>query len=624
MKHIAFIPTLLLALLLASCTHKDILHRETPPLINGANTHVSTRIAIALSNSETLTVNTIRVIIFTEDGDYITHGLYHVDSDHHIIARVGNYIIIDRTTLGSNYDRFSIPTVSGISHVYVILNEESGGLTNALNGVTTMPALRGLLSLPIAYTELIAASGEEPAFTMYIRGTFEVEEARPFDNPQVLDFSALDPDYNDGSNVVRLIRPMSRVTIERVTSHLMQTQIDANVTRSPEEMEEVSRIFILDMGLRNVPNQFWLAPNTTVPSWREFSFNNQNPELHALFHHTPPNPPTPYFLRDWGDGKVTIEITGTVRVRQVARFTEGEGRIWFTGNGNREISDYKYDLDRNMRGEGTWRNGEQIRGGFNNGAILVRMTSNPIPRIETGNLSNGPMIAAFNAIAAAASDNWNPETFELPDHEFVEGVQHATPKVVPGDWTLQARNLSFYIPENLTSSATELYIKATRASIPERVTGFEIFDGIPVDWGPWIFTQTAGQALQITDKAQLAPNANPNFAGAMLCVHIPDLSDPTVTQVITRYYWDVRGLVYRYGTITATPENPITLSADFQVMLDDAANAQTFTISIANDDGMTFRNREYRFSVHATHPLPDNGGTRSANNKVPFELQRVE
>ena len=585
-RHIALISTLLLALLWTSCLREEISDYNPLPDRLEADTYVSTRFALGLSTGETVKINTVRVIIFTAAGEFITHRVRQLDRLFSYDDDIAEFL--------------SIPTKSGQSEVFVIVNENVshfGGtsLTAALDATKTVSGLQTLLSNPIEFNTLREANGQEP-FIMYVRETFNVVGGYRFDDPFVLDFTT------------ELVRPMARVTITGITSEMMSGQID---DRCDEMKKEISRFFVLDMGLENVPNRFswgnpsWM-PNANTDFHNRISFNRQD----ATFSQDNIS----YFSRDW-NGKVSIMVAGNARVRQEVRLIDG--RVWFIGGPagqNASISIHRDCLDKMIAG--THPSGANLNN--NNNLIFNNPPEDAIPRLPDNALNNGNIPRLFQSLIELVSTNLNPDDFELPDFVFVTADEHLDFEVEGGNWTVVAENLSFYIPENLNSSkATSLYITATRASLPTIVKGFNIFEGKPVTWEPWQSSQAVG-ATQISTVAQIQV-----FQGAELDRIPITINGNIVRTPIVRYYWDIGAIVWRYGTITesVTFTNQNDQDIDFKVTLEDRNAAETFVIPIA-DDLITLRNHDYRFSVHV-EKCPWKSRTRSSG-VMPLVLQRVK
>ena len=611
MRTIFLISTLLFAFLLASCSHDEIYNSgNNTPDIPEADTHVSFKTAIGLSNGETLLVNTIRVIMFTANGSYITHGLHRFPNGGRLFTGSNNNeIVIDSS--GSDID-FVIPTVSGMSEVFVILNEEvlrSNGtsLTSALSSIKDLQsprdALLALLAEPLPYDELIR---EEPSFVMFTtRNDFDVPPNRQYDNPYLLDFTGMP-----------LVRPMARVTITGVSSELID---NLSPPRSDAQWIEASRIFILEMGLKNVPNRYswtnpsWI-PNVNTDFHPTLYFNRQD----EIFHQDNPADNIRYYSRSW-NGNMTITVTENGRVRQTQRLRDG--RIWLTESsaGSTSYSANRSDLDVNLTNKWSANTGGRS-------PLQPHTWDNNVVQLNSGNfaLFFAEFQRQFNDLG------FNDDNFFPPTFEFLDTDQKYVTNVDPGDWWLNAPEMSFYIPENrLASNATTLYIRAARASFPTIIKGFEIDLDNDVHWDTgWTYSETSGGSGFIaTTQAQ-----RDALWGYEPCTFVDSQG---ITHYIIRHFWDFGLVRWRDGyfidnNFVLTPQN----FPDIEFKVTPTDEVRTFIIPIA-DDNITLRNHEYRFSVHATHPwwnesdfinstVPGSGVLRSTSDVVPFMLQRVE
>ena len=600
MRHTVLIQKLLLALLWTSCLRDEISDYSGFPTKSEADTYISTRLVLGLSVGETIRVTTIRVVIFTAAGEYITHRVHRFPNGGSVFT-YDNGIIID----GSDF--LSIPTVSGQSEVFVIVNEDvSPALSIALDGTKTasspMQYLQTMLSKPIEYERLL---DEEPPFIMFVRGSFNVAEGYRFDDPFVLNFTNIP---SSGSECrlhppVQLVRSMAKVTITGITSEMMCGEID---DRCNDIMKEVSRIFVLDMGLKNVPTQFWISPNwTDVPSFRNFSFGAD-----AVFAEDN----IPYFSRSW-EGDMSITILADGRVRQTQRLRDG--RLWWDG---RTAGVGAFSFDRAIMDRAV--NAANNMNGFRDAArATIAQRNNPtfvpiFPDYNEGNF--------FVLYSSGLNRPINPDDFLPPTFEFLNAGDKVLVNVTGDNWELNTENLSFYIPEHLlanTGNATSLYITATRASLPTVIKGYEICFDADVTWDTnWQHSQSSGGQV-IAGGGGITREMLERAWGW----EFDEIQDARgVTHIVVRHYFDLGLLRWRDGTFTrridiTRDDDP---DIDFKVTPKDQAEAVTFVIPIA-DDFRTHRNHEYRFSIHATHPWWGSG-TRSANGVVPFRLQRVE
>lgn len=623
MRHLFLIATLFLALLWAGCLPSDMTDCHQLPIVRDADTHVSLKAAIGLSSGQHLTVNTIRVILFEIDNNnnYITHRLLRLSGDNRFFTYNGG-IVID--TWEYNTSAFlSIPTVSGNTEAFVILNEEAVGLTDALNATKgradAVDYLQTLLNSPLPYTTLWTPDddGREPAFPMFLRGSFMVDGGHPQNNPFILNFTGrgFPSGYSGCSPFTEtkyLVRPMARVTIESITSALRDFP-PYNDTRTDAQWKEASRIFILGMGLTNMPNQFVMSDigwSPAVNNMTTFSFPTD-----ALFQQTTPEPDIPYFERDW-KGTITIEVDAFGTVRETERLRNS--RVWWNGLGQ-GVNSYTFQREALD---------DYVRTNNIGGGNAIFQTNRWIP-------NSGNFIAFYqNALRQPTNPNdFLPSTFEF-DPQFINRTDITT-----NNWRLLQEDMTFYIPENLlTSHATALYIRAARASVPTTIEGFDIvIDRGKITWNTpggdadgWVYSVIGtGQSTATLTEAQILATwgYEPCFAIDRSGARIP----------INRHFWDLGIYRWRTGTLSQPIEfcSSVYPTIDFQVTPADRDEADTFIIpiSVACPDNHVLRNTRYRFSVHATKPWwdesdfitpPGSGGTRRAGVAAPFVLLRVD
>lgn len=624
MKNLVLTLKLLLALLFVASCHSDDVSDCRRIVEMESDTHVSVRAIIGLAAGETLTVTSMRVIIFcNKTGNYITHGVFRFPADTEFTAGSSQEVIINGKEL-----EFSIPTIAGESYVFVIFNEGdvetvSGDLlSDRLRRIGNMPSpltsMHELLATPLRFNELIESGDREPPFIMVTQGVFVVKERYTADEPFLLNFTGTPSSgINPADEAVinqPLERSMAKVTITGVTSRLPGGQ-----NRTPEQLEllrETSRIFILDMGLVNVPQFYWAVPrDSEVLFHAPLSFNRQDDR----FQQGNPENDIPHFSRTW-DGDMTITVTSGGRVRQTQRLRDG--RIWWHAN-NMGQNSYSFDRSALDRQFFTPSGIDDLALQSHWGAGGVEM-----PSINSGNFLNFYRIHLSRPVV---EDDFLPPTFEFLDTESHQLVSN----VNGGEWTLNTTDISFYIPENLfgtnATTATSLFVKAAVASPPTTIKGYEIeFDNNMVNWGSWQYAQSTG-------------GSNINAVTSQMVIAAWGYEEDVIidsqgrTVPIIRHFWDLGILRWRDGTfrsdITLSPENYPDI--EFKITLDNKRDARMFIIPIAPTaanptDFVTRRNHEYRFSVHATEPwwsdgfLPESRALRSTNGASPFMLQRMD
>ncbi|MBP7179768.1 MAG: hypothetical protein KBA24_01350 [Dysgonomonadaceae bacterium] len=489
---------------------------------------------------ESITIESLRIIVFSKTtGRVVTNKLFSVND-----LPLANYNT-ETEEWSVDFSDMVVETRPGPSIVYVVLNENimsiSGqSLTGALNMLSTVTEMENLMNTPLSYTTPLRVTygtdGKpiEPPFIMSTFGEFNIEPERPFENPYLADLTGMGQGFE-------LDRTMAKVTLESISSN-------PRTVGEPTDNVETSFIFILKVGLTNVPQQYLWSPNrpqsSTVPpvytgSYQEIDFLLENSE-------------TGYYDRTW-NGSITATATADVVWRQY-----GVSNIY-------KISD---------------------NAGVNSYGLVPPNTPYQFDINQDPNINNGN----FRDYLENYFSEGAGELFEVGDITFSNTV--ITPVINGAFWELDTvKDVSFYVPEHILSdktdpaSATKLYVKASIASMTELNPDNVNFSEDSVNWVKdnqgeilWTYPSTTAIDTLITNAFIREP-----VPGSTTKVyHVWDG---------TQFYREAS------GTINVTLINP-----KFDHITD--GNIKEFYLPIQNApqdpaDYNIYRNHEYRFSVHA-------------------------
>lgn len=524
---------------------------------------------------ESITLNTLRILVFSKaTGLIVTNKMFDI-SNRPVATKVGSNWVID-------FSGIAVATKPGLSVVYVVLNEDvsavgSQPLTTALNNLTNLVGMQALVNTPLSYAAPLRVTYQpdgitpnEPPFVMSTFDDLDILPARPFANPNIADLRG----PSEGQKGFELDRTMAKVTIESVSNiPMFEGQVTDNVS--------TSYIFILKMGLTNIPKQYLWSPNrwqTTSP------YPNPVPPYDSSIGYQSVNFPLPdpnlnYYDRDW-DGNIKLDFTASTYEMQEAK----KSRIWYTGDasGSNAFSSDSSILDYNIANNpGISKN------------VFFSYYNNNISNIVPVDLNSGNFTSFVNAVYGSSSDgDYLPSIYKILTPQI-------TPNVTGGNWTLKEKNISYYVPENIlvnksdTVNSTKLYVKAVKATVamPESIVEGD-FTLTSQSWGDWIYSTQAGG----TNIGTLGGNEFKLFMRTLWRYKLDTIMVGTQSTIIVRHYWE--GLIrYRQGSITGIIED-----AEFQNIA-SGTNVKDFYLPIKNTpetpvDHNIYRNHEYKFSVH--------------------------
>ncbi len=546
---------------------------------------------------ESITIETLRILVFSKTtGMLVTNKLFSVEdlSLATYDSETGKWSI--------DFSDMVVETRPGPSIVYVVLNENimsiSGQtLTGALNMISTLTEMQTLVNTPLFYTtpiRVIYDSGGKPVEPPFIMSTFDefdIEPNRPIDNPYMADLRGPDESLKGFA----LDRTMAKVTIESVSSYPIEGGPATN-------NEETSYIFILKMGLANVPMQYLWSPNRlqptppnpnpyTVPvpaytgAYQDIDFGLEDPDLG-------------YYDRDW-NGSVRLLINANAYEVQELK----DSRIWYTGRGSGSGSYTlnKYELDANLANNFNNVNDQCFLSYYSDSDGDGERDPSPID-LNAGN---------FLSMVQSLYVNPDPNAYLPTWYQLIEPYT-IQPEMTAAYWSLKQKDISYYVPEHILedktnrADATSLHVKAVKAFIPNHITKEQSthIEWNTTNWGNWEYAVTPGGGeFDVTGNA---------FTAMMRTIWGYELDTITVNNVptvIVRHYWS-GGLRYRYGVATGV------LTGSQFLNITNSTDVMDFYLPVRNTpdnpvDYNIYRNHEYKFSVHALEQWTP--GTSSAN-----------
>ncbi|MBP6175763.1 MAG: hypothetical protein KA437_05900, partial [Fermentimonas sp.] len=527
---------------------------------------------------ESITLNSLRILVFDKtSGQIVTNKKFDIETVTAVEQTDGSWV--------ADFSDFVAPTNPGQSVVYAVLNEDvsevSGqSLKTFLDEVTTLTGMQTLVNTPLTYIPLRVVydtTGKpiEPPFVMVAYDEFDIPANRPITDPFEADLRGLGGD----SKGFAVDRTMAKVTISRVTSEPYMGYVGTT------DNVKTSYIFILEMGLVNVPQTYlWSPPDYSDPTkyyqgvYQSFPFDILPQD-------------TKYYSRDWTGGDIEASATANVTWTQTG---QTDKRIYKVQDNN-GVNSYSTTFNPNVTFTGT---------------------------SPTGNQGNFPTFMQTYFADGAGTG------FNLGDLEFTN--TKVTPTVTGAYWTLEEENISYYIPENILqtktspTNSTKLHVKAAIASIEIDATNVD-FDQDSVKWVMsgnqilWTYPSSTEYTNLVTDAFHFYSKNRYDAEGGVIKPEYIDVLDPGSRYI---HFWD--GSVFwrkATGTVSTTLVNP-----DFS-KIDNSNYKQDFYLPIRNNvsvgdpaDYNIYRNNEYKFSVHVLEqwPLsapsgaPSQSSTRSA------------
>lgn len=538
---------------------------------------------------ESITIESLRIMVFSKTtGKVVTNKLFDISGLPTAVKDpdTGDWVV--------DFSNIKVTTKPGPSIVYVVLNENimsiSGQtLTGALNAISTIAGMQTLVNTPLSYTNplrVVYGTDGKPIEPPFIMSTFD-EIIIPPNQPEETPFIADLRGPSETQKGFELDRTMAKVTLQSISSN-------PRYPGEPTNNVETSYIFILKVGLVNVPTQYLWSPNrlqTTPPadptyavpmpaytgSYQTIDFGLEDPVLG-------------YYDRIW-NGSITATATAPV--------------TW-TATGSGEV--YKIANNAGGGSYGTITNDNDAYGyGKPLPANLATMTDAEIKAYKEINfnsiVNSGNFLDYMNTIFLAGGTGG----FTFSDVTFGDEA-NVTANINPAYWQLKQEKISYYVPEHIlenkasTEKSTKLHVKAVIAKLPDINSLVPELDPNKIVWsGDFSFPVMSDYDLIRLLKSRLCQTGK--NAGKYL------------------YYWDISGFKgTRQGTITQDFEN-----IEFDVT--NSENIKDFYLPIYNTptpenpvDYNIYRNHEYKFSVHALEqwsPLRSATSGTAGNENLP-------
>lgn len=600
---------LLFALLLSFAT-SCIFDDTNSPVEEAGDTYLSLKSSQIMLpsdqtgvNMESITIESLRIMVFSKaTGQVVTNKVFDI-ANLNLATKdpVSGYWIID-------FSNIVVATKPGPSIVYVVLNENimsiSGQtLTGALNAIPNITGMKTLVDTPLSYTHplrVVYDTDEKPIEPPFIMSTFDefVIPIRTISNPYVADLRG----PSETKKGFELDRTMAKVTLDSISSYPRNTG-------ETTDNKQTSYIFILKVGLVNVPTQYLWSPNRlqttppanptyTVPvppytgSFQTLDFGLEDPILG-------------YYDRDW-NGNIVLNIDANAYEVQELK----DSRIWYTGlgSGSNAYTLNKYALDANIASNPNNINKWCFQSEYSDtdGDGIV----NPSPiDLNAGN---------FLTMVQALYSNPDPNAY-LPTWYELKEPYTITPTITGAYWSLKEKNISYYVPEHVLTNkadktnATQLHVKAAKASIQNTITKEEStqITWNSTNWGQWVYAIAPGS----NSFGNITGNEFTQMMRGLWGAELATITVGTKTYHIVRHYWK-GGIRYRDGHATGTLDG-----GKFQ-NITNSADIKDFYLPIGNFnsnpvDYNIYRNHEYKFSVHALEqwtPTVRNAVSGTANN----------
>ena len=429
----------------------------------------------AVSESEKLTVNSMRVLIFN-NGAKVSNTLF--TSGFTVDGSGDNWIV----SMGA--DAY-VDARYGENDVYVVLNEDAGGLTEQLNDVQTKTQMETLRAGKVEYTELIAVdNNNEPGFLMCVYDKVDINSTKT-----TLDMTGL------GSSTYGfpMRRTMAKVVLESVVGGVGTDNIivgtstawngNAGTDQIPNDTNNAdliatSAVHILGLDLVNVPTHY---------SWQQDSDTSTDFPASPTTYRADPIPvaqytgqnSSEYFAREWA-GHITasgkVPFTREDKLFSIYKTQDNQGAkaykitsesdalnnpdnyyIW----GISDSPDYPSPAPTySVTLAEAYKDGYTHYTMDTNGNITLWNGTAEVAPTGVFIFNSGNFITWFRDNFNAASGQYTPGT---PVAGAPEGVA-AT--IDPAVWELDFNQKSYYIPENISSNSanqTKLRITASIA-----------------------------------------------------------------------------------------------------------------------------------------------------------------
>ncbi len=526
---------------------------------------------------ESITIESIRIMVFSKaTGLIVTNQSFPVEnlSTAEYDTNTNEWRI--------DFSHIVVETKPGESIVYVVLNEnimEVSGqtLSGALNMIGNLAEMQTLVKTPLSYAvpQKVSYGSDgkliEPPFIMSTFDEFDIPAGYTYESPWHADLRG----PSESQKGFELDRTMAKVTIDSISSYpIFGGPATNNV--------ETSYIFILKMGLDRVPMKYLWSPNRPQTSPTSNPYTLPVPPYTGSYQYIDfglEDPGLGYYDRDW-NGKISLDFTAHVDEVQEAK----DNRIWLVEN---NLGANSYSLDSTLLDN-------YIRSGNLKPTDNYLYYDGNIENTDTAALNRGNWI---DYIIAIYNDTTNSNYYPTWYNTSNESI---TPNITGGYWSLKEKDISYYVPEhilieNLADSATQLHVRAAKASLPDTISKDDSYK-IEWDddtWGDWVYSLGPGGInLQTAKKADIEAALKKVWG-----YKIDSLEVGGVKYRFVRQYW--KGFIrYRSGNKSGTLDG-----AQFQ-KITNSTDIKDFYLPVRNTpaspvDFNIYRNHEYKFSVHA-------------------------
>lgn len=582
----------------------------------------------AVSESESLTVNSLRVLIFN-NGALVSNNLFTSESGYYTIKGTGDNWIVSMI----DNDKAYVEARYGANDVYVVLNEAAGGLTASLEAVQTKAAMEALRTGKVAYTNLIDVDDDnEPGFLMCVYDEVNIDSTKI-----TLDMTGL----GASTYGFPMRRTMAKVVLESVVGGV---GLDGKVLGLNEEWNKdaaidqekgdtnnddliaTSAVHILGLDLVNVPTHY---------SWQQDRDTSTEFPASPTEYRTDPIPvakytgtnSSEYFARTW---------PGSISASGIVPFTRMDNlfSIWKTkanqgGKAYAIISEddalndpdnyYIWGITGNAdfptpAPDLTISKDEANKAGYthytmdSNGNIHLWNNNTEILTAPQGQFlfNSGNFITWFQDNYNASSGNFTPGT---PVAGAPEGVA-AT--IDPAVWELNFNNQSYYIPENINTDAskqTKLRITASIAVPTAKLDPKDVDDAIKA-----LGDGAVGELVQ--DEAKLNMTDTENILKYMYAkgTMVPH---PTKTGYYALVYAGLSRVYTGKVTVKATEGN-----GQYDAITGMTAQKVTIEVPLNNDENATdhniYRGHEYKVKLYVTKKKANWTPVAEANRSVTY------
>lgn len=581
----------------------------------------------AVSESESLTVNSMRVLIFN-NGALVSNNLF--TSDYYTIDGTGDNWIVSM----KDNDEAYVEARYGANDVYVVLNEAAGGLTASLNAVPDKTAMEALRTGKVAYTDLIAVDddNDEPGFLMCVYDEVNIDTTKT-----KLDMTGI----GTSTYGFPMRRTMAKVVLESVVGGVGTNNIivgtstywngNASTDQIPDDTSNTdliatSAVHILGLDLVNVPTHYYWQQDE-YPSTNHYpaSPTTYRADPIPVAQYTGQNS-SEYFAREWA---------GSISASGIVPFTRMDNlfSIWKTkanhgGQAYAIISEdtalnnpdnyYIWGITGNAdfptpAPDMTISKAEANKEGYthytmdSNGYIHLWNNNTEILTAPQGQFlfNSGNFISWFKDNYNASSGNFTPGT---PVAGAPEGVA-AT--IDPAVWKLNFNNQSYYIPENINTDAskqTKLHITASIAVPTAKLDPKAVDDAIKA-----LGNGAVGELVQ--DEAKLNMTDTENILKYMYAkgTMVPH---PTKTGYYALVYAGLSRVYTGKVTVKATEGN-----GQYDAITGMTAQKVTIEVPLNNEDATDhniYRGHEYKVKLYVTKKKANWTPVAEANRSVTY------